>query len=166
MKSITLVGFMGAGKTASGKEVARMLDIPFIDLDEEIERREGLSVPEIFARHGERYFRNKEWEVLDRLGKGDRVLSIGGGAFTIDDTINLINTRSHSVWLDCPLAVCLERIAAEKDSRPLFNDPEQMAHLYKHRLAYYRRAKYKVNSGEGTPTEIAERIIKTIGLEK
>lgn len=164
MKSITLVGFMGAGKTTAGKELARLLDIPFKDLDDEIEQREGKSIADIFIEHGERYFRSKEWDVLFRLERGDRVLSIGGGAFTIDDNINLIKSRSKTVWLDCPIEICLERCAHAKSKRPVLSDPVEMAHLYKHRLAYYRRAEFKVDSSTGTPIEIAMKIIETLEL--
>lgn len=153
---------MGAGKTVVGRALAQRLDFPFFDLDQEIERAEGKSVTQIFTDHGESYFRRREWEVLQTLHEGEMVLAVGGGAYTIDDNVNLINSRSTSIWLQCPIEVCLERCAATMNTRPLFSDPEEWTRLYQHRKKYYKRAKYHVDSGSGTPEEIADRIIGII----
>jgi shikimate kinase len=163
MTSISLVGFMGAGKTAVGRVLAERLSLPFIDLDEEIERREGKSVYAIFAEEGEHYFRRREWEVLQSLRDEGMILSVGGGAYTIDDNIDLINSRSTSVWLECPLETCIERCAETAGQRPLFGDKQQLAQLYKHRLKYYKRANLHIDSGTRTPEEIATEIIDRIG---
>lgn len=165
MKSISLIGFMGAGKTVVGKALAASLNLPYLDLDEEIERIEGKSVYRIFADEGESYFRRREWEVLQSLEEGDLILSVGGGAYTIDDNINLINERSHSVWLTCDINICIERCAATAAQRPLFNDPVEFAKLYKHRQQYYKRAHFHVDSNSDSPQQIAEKIIETIGLK-
>jgi shikimate kinase len=93
------------------------------------------------------------------------VLAVGGGAFTTDDNIALINTIADSVWLDCPLPVCLERCAHTPGVRPLFSDPEEAAALYNHRKRFYKRARYNVDSGSGTPEIVAQRIIELLGLE-
>lgn len=162
MTSISLIGFMGAGKTVVGKALAQKLELPFYDLDHEIERVEGKSVSKIFTDHGEGYFRRREWEVLQTLHEGEMVLAVGGGAYTIDDNINLINARSTSIWLQCPIELCLERCAATAHTRPLFSDPIEWTRLYKHRLKYYKRAKHCVDSGTGTPEEIADKIIEII----
>ena len=164
MDAVCLVGFMGAGKSAVGRELADRLGWPLFDLDEEIETREGRSVYDIFADSGESYFRQKEREVLGELAGGNMVLSVGGGAYTVDDNINMINKISSSVWLRCPIEVCLQRLAASSTKRPLFSDPEQMANLYQHRLKYYKRARYHVDSEQGTPEEIALKIMELLGL--
>ena len=166
MKSISLIGFMGAGKTVVGQALSERLDLPFLDLDQEIERIEGKSVYRIFAEEGEGYFRRREWEVLQNLHEGDLILSVGGGAFTIDDNINLINSRSFSVWLDCPIEVCIRRCAATAHERPLFSDPFELAKLYKHRLKYYKKAHYRIDSRSDSPSEIANRIIQIIEAEE
>lgn len=156
---------MGAGKSAVGKVLAERLAMPMVDLDAEIERLEGMSVYRIFAEKGEAYFRRREWEVLKSLGDNGMILSLGGGAFTIDDNINLVNSRSESVWLQCPIEICIQRCAAGAQDRPLFSDPEELARLYEHRKKYYKRARHHIDSGAGTPAEIAERVIQALGIE-
>lgn len=165
MDAVCLVGFMGAGKTAVGRALADRLGWPLYDLDEEIETREGRSVYEIFAESGESYFRQKEREVLGQLAGGNMVLSVGGGAFTVDDNINLINKISSSVWLRCPIEICLQRLSSSAIKRPLFSDPTQMANLYQHRLKYYKRANHHVDGDKGTPAEIASEIMELLDLK-
>jgi len=165
MKAIVLVGFMGCGKTAVGRLLAERLEVPFVDLDDELERLEGKPIGRIFAEDGEAYFRRREREVLRSLAGGDLVLAVGGGAFTVDDNIAVINTNSVSVWLDCPLAICLARAARSPARRPLFSDAEEMAVLFRHRLRFYKRAHHRVDSGSGEPKEVAEAIFRELGLE-
>jgi shikimate kinase len=88
MKTIVLVGFMGSGKTAVGGELSARLGLPLVDLDQEIERLEGMPIADLFMEKGERYFRTREREVLQSLRGGDQVLSIGGGTYTSDDNIS------------------------------------------------------------------------------
>jgi shikimate kinase len=123
MKSVVLVGFMGAGKTETGRVLSARLGVPLIDLDKEIERIEGKTVARIFSELGEGHFRRLEREVLQNLREGNRVLAVGGGAFTTDDNIALINTIADSVWLDCPLPVCLERCARRGSSSCWVSSP-------------------------------------------
>ena len=165
MKSVVLVGFMGAGKTETGRVLSARLGVPLIDLDKEIERIEGKTVARIFSELGEGHFRRLEREVLQNLREGNRVLAVGGGAFTTDDNIALINTIADSVWLDCPLPVCLERCARTPGVRPLFSDPEEATALYNHRKRFYKRASYRVDSSSGTSEIVAQRIIELLGLE-
>ena len=156
---------MSSGKTAVGRILADRLGVPFVDLDQEIERLEGKPVNDIFTEQGEMHFRKREREVLLSLAGGNLVLAVGGGAYTSDDNIALINSRARTVWLECPLAVCLERAATTPGQRPLFSDPEEMARLFKHRMRFYERAHLKVDSGDGSPEEIAERIISALQLD-
>ena len=165
MKAIVLVGFMGCGKTAVGRLLAGRLDVPFVDLDDELERLEGKPIGRIFAEDGEVYFRRREREVLGALAGGDLVLAVGGGAFTVDDNIALINNTSGWVWLASPLAICLARGARSPAQRPLFSDAEEMAVLFRHRRRFYKRAHHRVDSGSGEPQDIAEAIFGELGLE-
>ncbi|HUX06612.1 MAG TPA: shikimate kinase [Acidobacteriota bacterium] len=165
MKAIVLVGFMGAGKTEVGKALSKKLGLPLIDLDKEIERLEGKTVGRIFSEEGEDHFRRREREVLQSLKGGDMVLSVGGGAFTTDENIALINSIADSVWIDCPLEICLEHCARTPGIRPLFSDPIEMASLYKHRKRFYKRAKCRVECSTDTPAEIADKVIEALGLE-
>jgi shikimate kinase len=165
MKAIVLVGFMGSGKTEVGKILAERLGVPFLDLDREIERLEGKSVGQIFSEMGEAHFRKREREVLQTLTGGNMVLAIGGGAFTADDNIALINAKATTVWLNCPLAVCMERCARKPGQRPIFSEPEEMARIFEHRKRFYGKAHFTVDSGTGEPEDVAERILELPGIK-
>src|SRR5271165_671564 len=93
-RSIVLVGMMGVGKSSVGRRLAARLSIPFIDADSEIEKAAGMTIPEIFARHGEPYFRNGEARVIARLlESGPQVLATGGGAVMNADTRTAIKAK-------------------------------------------------------------------------
>src|SRR5882757_10010639 len=100
-RSIVLVGMMGAGKSTVGRRLAARLHIPFLDADHEIEAAHaGMTIAEIFAAHGEPYFRDGEARVIARLlDGGPGVLATGGGAFTREETRNRIRDKAVSVWL-------------------------------------------------------------------
>ena len=92
-KTVALVGMMGSGKSAIGKVISSILDVPFIDADVEIEKAAKLSIPEIFERHGEKFFRDKEGQVIKRLLKEKPcILATGGGAFVNDKIRTSIKT--------------------------------------------------------------------------
>jgi len=125
-KSIVLVGLMGAGKTTVGRALARRLHLPFVDADAEIEAAAGLTIPEIFGRHGEAYFRDGERRVIARLVDGPpQVIATGGGAFMNEETRALIQERCISIWLDGDIAILAAR-ARKSGRRPLLDkaDPE------------------------------------------
>jgi shikimate kinase len=106
-KTVVLVGMMGAGKTAVGTALARLLAVPFLDSDEEIVRAANRSIAEIFERDGEPFFRARETEVLSRLLHGEPcVLSTGGGAFLAAVNRELIHQNGVSVWLRARLCRC------------------------------------------------------------
>lgn len=165
MKSIVLVGFMGSGKTEVGRALAVKLNVPFFDLDEEIEKADGRTVGRIFAEDGEAFFRRKEREVLQSLRGGYKVLAVGGGAYTSDDNIHLINSMATAVWLECPIEICLERCARSPALRPLFSDPEEFARLYKHRKRFYARAHVRIKGTIESPEQLAGRIVEQLALE-
>ena len=122
MKSIALVGLMGAGKTRVGREVARILDIPFVDADREIECAAGCSVQEIFELYGEDGFRDGERKVISRLLKdGPIVLATGGGAFINDDTRRRIKEKAISVWLRADIDLLVKR-TSRTNHRPLLQN--------------------------------------------
>ena len=157
---IYLVGFMGSGKTTIGRELAARIDTPFFDLDELIETSEKMSIRQIFATHGEVYFRKRERDLLrstKHLESG--VIATGGGTFTFDENIQFIQSEGMSVYLSAPYALLRARVAA-KDDRPLFRDDMATHELYANRIRYYRMSDLTIEVREDeTPIEIVERLL-------
>ena len=125
-RTIVLVGMMGAGKTSVGRRLAGRLGISFVDADSEIEAAAGLTIPEIFERHGEDHFRAGERKVIARLLKGGpRVLATGGGAFMNRKTRENIARHGISIWLKADFATLMARVR-RRSNRPLLKtkDPE------------------------------------------
>ena len=148
-RSIVLIGLMGAGKTAVGKRLANRLGLAFIDADSEIEVAAGQTVSEIFAEHGEPYFRQGEAKVIARLLQGEaKVLATGGGAYMDAGTRAKIKANGVSIWLKAELPVLLHRVR-RRDSRPLLaaGNPETvMRKLIQVRYPVYAEADITVES--------------------
>jgi shikimate kinase len=161
--AIYLVGFMGCGKSIVGRALADELGWSFIDLDEDIEKRAGASIADVFDIQGEANFRALESEALKnrvqiaRAGQ-PQVISLGGGAFTIEENIELVLNHGVTVWLDAPLEV-IERRIAEETHRPLARDPVRMKELFDQRRGAYALADYRIETGEDAPTAIVARIM-------
>src|SRR5579872_2528835 len=110
-RSVVLVGMMGVGKSSIGRRLGARLGIPFVDADAEIERAAGMSIVDIFARHGEADFRSGEARVIARLLEGGpQVLATGGGAVINPDTRALIKAKGVSIWLSADFDVLMRRI--------------------------------------------------------
>lgn len=162
-KTVALVGMMGAGKTAVGRAVAARLAVPFLDSDAEIEAAANLSVPEIFARDGERFFRARETEVIARLLSEERgILSTGGGAFLSEVNRDNIAAYGVALWLDADLELLWNRVR-HKDSRPLLRtaDPKAtLTALFHDRVPLYRMADLHVRCDARLSIEaMAERVV-------
>jgi shikimate kinase/3-dehydroquinate synthase len=128
-RSIVLVGMMGAGKTSVGRRLAQKLGLEFVDADAEIESAHRMSIPEIFAMHGEAYFRDGERRVIARLlTQGRKVLATGGGAFMNPETRARIGAQALSVWLKADFDVLLRRVR-KRSNRPLLATPDPEATL-------------------------------------
>lgn len=158
---VYLTGFMGSGKTAAGRKLAERLGCPFVDLDSEVEQRAGMTVREIFERHGEPAFRGLEQEALRATGElPDVVVATGGGTVTFEANARWIGANGVSVWLNPAFATIVFRIGTlGKQDRPLFRDEAQALALYRERLPAYRRADLTVDVGAAEqPEEIAARI--------
>ena len=149
-RSIVLVGMMGVGKSSVGRRLAVRLSIPFVDADSVIETAAKMTIPEIFARHGEPYFRSGEARVIARLLEGGpQVLATGGGAFMNADTRALIKQKGVSVWLHADLDVLLRRTSKRRSDRPLLqtDDPsETLRALLAEREPVYALADLTVQS--------------------
>jgi shikimate kinase len=149
---IFLVGFMGSGKSTIGRALAEELGWRFADLDEDIEKREGMAIPQIFDTRGEADFRQAETAALrERVRSVERgqpwVIALGGGAFLSDENFEMISNNGVSVWLDCPFSTVERRLAGqhvEYNQRPLARDPEKLRELFAVRRAGYERADYSV----------------------
>lgn len=142
-RTIVFVGLMGAGKTAIGRQVAQILDLPFADSDHEIEAVSKMTVPELFERYGEPEFRALEQRVIERLMKdGPRVVSTGGGAFMSAQTREIIGRYGLGVWLKADLDLLMERVS-KRQNRPLLKDPDPrgvMRRLMDERYPFYAQA--------------------------
>jgi shikimate kinase len=163
---IYLTGFMGCGKTTIGRRLARKLDVEFVDLDEEVERRAGMTVRQIFEAQGEPAFRQMEAEALrGTLALPDVVVAMGGGTMAFEANAALVGANGLSIWINPAFATIASRIGGRgKSDRPLFKDDAQALALYRERLPAYRRADLTVDVAprEG-PEEIAARIALRIG---
>ncbi|MBJ6370343.1 shikimate kinase [Sedimentitalea arenosa] len=165
-KTVVMVGMMGAGKTAVGRALAQRLLVPFLDSDAEIESAANMTVPEIFERDGEPFFRRKESQVIGRLLQDRRgVLSTGGGAFLSEANRRMISERGVSVWLDAPLPVLWNRVR-HKSTRPLLRtaDPRAtLAELYAARVPIYAEADLRVPSDSRCAIEeMVDRVIAAL----
>ena len=161
-KTVVMVGMMGAGKTAVGTMLARLLAVPFLDSDEEIVRAANRSIAEIFERDGEPFFRARETEVLNRLLHGTPcILSTGGGAFLAPANRALIHEAGISVWLRADLDLLWQRVR-HKTTRPLLrtaNPRETLRGLYEARLPAYALADLAVDAAaEYSVEEMAGRV--------
>lgn len=155
---IFLVGFMGAGKTTVGKALALYLEYDFFDLDEQIAARAGKSVQEIFTELGEDQFRSLESEAIQSCrDKVRSVFALGGGAYVQEENRTLLRVIGKTVWLDCPLEVCLKRISGDR-SRPLLGNEAQMSALADQRRTSYAQADLVVQAGDLSPEELANLI--------
>ncbi len=161
-RPIVLVGLMGSGKTAIGRRLAQRLGLEFVDSDAEIERAAGLTIPEIFTRYGEPYFRDGERRVMTRLlSGGARVIATGGGAFMSEETRAAIRATAVSIWLKADLDVLWRRVR-KRNHRPLLQDgdPEAMLKkLMEERDPIYAQADITVISREGPHDLVVEDIL-------
>lgn len=162
MRRVVLVGFMAAGKSTIGARLARRLGWDFLDMDQRIEDRLGLTVAEAFARLGEPAFRAEEEAVArELLDRGSLVVAAGGGAFAEERTRDLLRKDALCVWLRAPLAVLEARIGLGND-RPLAANRARIPALYTLREASYALADAVVDVGAGTPDEEALRVFEVV----
>jgi shikimate kinase len=164
-RSIVLIGLMGAGKTAVGRRLANRLDLAFIDADREIELAAGETVSEIFAEHGEDYFRQGEAKVIARLLQGGpQVIATGGGAYMDAGTRANIEAKGLSIWLKAELPVLLHRVR-RRNNRPLLasGNPETvMRELMQKRHPVYAKADITVESRDVPHDVIVSDVVEAL----
>jgi shikimate kinase len=164
-RSLVLVGLMGAGKSTVGRRLAGKLDLPFRDADNEIEAAAGMTIPEIFATHGEAYFRDGERRVIARLlQEGPIVLATGGGAFMNEETRARIAESGISIWLKADLDVLMRRVR-KRSNRPLLQNPDPegtMRKLMDTRYPVYATADLTVESHEAPHDRVLAEIFREL----
>jgi len=161
-EQIYLVGFMGAGKTTSGAELAALLGWRFVDLDEAICLREGKSIPEIFRDGGEPVFRRLEREILVSLTSLSKlVVATGGGTYVADENRNLVEAAGWSVWLQVGLSEAMRRCGGGI-GRPLWGSRAEIEALYRHRQEFYRCARIQVDTEVIPPTRVAGKVMENL----
>lgn len=164
-RSIVLVGMMGSGKSSIGRRLAAILELPFNDADAAIEQAAGMTIEEIFALHGEPYFRDGEERVIKRLLQtGPQVVATGGGAVLSAKTREEIAKSGVSIWLKATVDLLLQRVS-RRDNRPLLKtaDPRAvLTQLLSEREAYYALADIVFESRDGPHEAAVEDILSLL----
>lgn len=168
MTQIVLIGFMGAGKTSVGQQLAKQLQLPLLDTDQLIEEKLGMSIPTIFKKQGESYFREKEAEILTAIRNQEGIISTGGGIVLTEVSQSILRTFPNVVFLDIDIDSLVERIKKDTQNvRPLFlnHSPEQFREVYRSRIPYYQKASTFVIESKGKSIEeITNEIILKVGV--
>lgn len=162
MKNIVLTGFMGAGKTSVSAELARLTGFARVEVDEEIERSAGMTIPEIFSKCGEPGFREMETAEIKKVaGRRSAIISTGGGAVMKEENMQALRENGVIVYLRAEPHTVFERTSGNSD-RPLLQveDPlKKINELLALRKPYYERADIIVDTDDKNPREVAEEIL-------
>ena len=164
--NVVLVGFMGSGKTSTGKELSKLLNFHFWDMDSWIEENTGNKIPEIFEKYGELFFRRKEEEAIERLiGKNKYVVSTGGGTWVNKKNRENLLKLGWCIWLKVSPEDIWQRVSNHLDQRPLLlkseNPVEHLSILLKERIPFYSLAQASFDTSKKNPKEIALEIVTT-----
>lgn len=164
-RPIALVGLMGVGKTTVGRRLAKRLNLPFYDSDDEIEKSSGRTVAGYFKDHGEDAFRAGERRVISRLLDGTpKILATGGGAFIPEETREVLMDNALTVWLKGDFKTIMERVS-RKNTRPLLmvDDPQaKMRELMDVRYPIYAKAHITVEIAKGPHVKTVNKVIKAV----
>ncbi|HKR52805.1 MAG TPA: shikimate kinase [Chthoniobacterales bacterium] len=164
--AIALIGFMGAGKSAVGRELSRRIGWPRHDTDEIIRQQFGISIPNIFAQHGEPTFRDAETALLKTLRRGiTGIVVTGGGIILRTRNVQLLRGMGRIVWLDADEKVLWQRVS-KHSARPLLQTPDpraRFAKLLQERVPLYRSAAdYRINTSSNSIAQVTDEIIALI----
>jgi len=169
---ISLVGYMGSGKSHISKILSDEINFTHLDLDREISKRIKMTIPEIFQKKGEIFFRKKEREVLEEILASEEnvVLSLGGGTPAYYNNMEIINLSSNSVFLKANISTLVARLSKQKEKRPLVAKipdedlPEFIAkHLFE-RNAFYSKSQFMVSTDGKNPEDIVAEIKEKLYL--
>lgn len=164
-RPIALVGLMGVGKTTVGRRLAKRLDLPFYDSDEEIETASGRTVAGYFRDHGQDAFRDGERRVIRRILDGTPlVLATGGGAFIPEKTRTILKRKALTIWLRGDFETIMERVS-RKNTRPLLQVPDpraKMRELMNERYPIYAQAHITVDIRQGTHIKTVNAVQKAL----
>jgi shikimate kinase len=168
MKNIVLAGFMGTGKTAVSTELARLTGYNNVDIDEEIEKTAGMSIPDIFEKFGEPHFRDLETEEIKKVCKGrNLIISLGGGAVMRDENMQAVREGGIIVCLVAEPETILQRTGNDTN-RPLLQveDPlKKINDLLNLRKPFYERADVMVQTDSKSPLEVADEILEIVKIK-
>ncbi len=163
MKNIYLVGFMGSGKSTIGQILAKKLNMKFIDVDSEIEKKEDMKISEIFKKKGEKYFRDLEKKEIKTLTKEKGlIVSTGGGLGANLENMERMKKTGTVIWLDVPLNVILDRCKNDQNRPLLQQSLEDLKKLFEERKKVYSLANVHIKVKNQTPEELAEEILKRL----
>lgn len=161
-KNLVLLGMMAVGKTTLGKIVAKKQELKFIDIDASIEKKNSMTIKEIFKKKGEKFFRmEEENEILKSLEKNNCVIALGGGAFMNKTVRENILKNAISIWLSVDIKTLNQRIKWNR-KRPLLkeeNSQKKITELYAERKDIYKLANHQIACDKLSKKNIAEKII-------
>lgn len=161
------MGMPGVGKTTLGRQLSKELQLPFYDLDKEIEKISGQSIPEIFKNQGEDFFRQKERDVLAALLKTTpAVIALGGGTPVFYDNMSLIKQHAFSIYIRTSLKVISDRLNKSKTKRPLLQGktPQEfdnhLKSIYENRKIFFEQADIVINIGQTPPKKNLPKLLE------
>jgi len=161
-ENIIITGFMGTGKSIVAKELARKLKMEFIDMDQAIEERQGMSISDVFGRYGENYFRKQENKLVKELSqKENMVIATGGGTFLSWDNIRILSQKGRIICLYADSQAIYNRVK-RKNNRPLIkgnNILNKINHLLTKRKKIYDNFHWKINTTNLSVQEVVDKII-------
>ncbi|MPS75112.1 MAG: shikimate kinase [Chryseobacterium sp.] len=169
---ISLLGYMGSGKSHISKNLSKKINFQLIDLDQKISEEHQLTVPEIFKNKGEIFFRKEEKRILEDIlnSKENIILSLGGGTPVYYDNMDLINRKSKSIFLRASVRTLTERVLLQKHTRPLISkleDPDIPEFIAKHlfeRNSFYSQAHFIIDTDSKEPGSISDEIIEALKI--
>ena len=168
-KNIIITGFMGSGKSIVAEELARKLGMEFIDMDQIIEERQEMSISDVFAIKGEKYFREQENKLVKELSQDkNMVIATGGGTFLFPDNVRILSRAGEIVCLFADSQTIYKRVK-RKNIRPLLkgdNALNKINHLLEERKKIYNNIKWKIDTTNFTVQEVVDKIINLLRLER